>query len=68
MDYSLLDAIRKFQSTLKTIDQDSLEQTYQRIATEANEGDLGQAIDAKQGLCVAMQAEIARRHFMAKEE
>lgn len=64
MNYVLLDAARAFLRALKNADEATLNATYQCIANEANDSDLGQTLEARQGLCVAMQAEVARRSFV----
>ena len=67
-NYSLIDAVRAFQRELRAATTDDLNKTLQRIANEAFDGDLGQVIDSRQGICTAIAAEEARRAFDMRDD
>lgn len=60
---SLLQAARIFLAELREADQKQFDHAYQAIANEANTSEYGQRLEPRQGLCVAMQAEMQRRAF-----
>lgn len=66
-NYELIDAARTFLRLLGTANEDVLNETYQRLANEANDSEYGQAVEPRQGLCVAFQAEQQRRLLMTRD-
>jgi hypothetical protein len=59
--YALLDAARTFLAILREADQAAIDLAYQRLATEANDSDFAADYEPKQGLCLAIQAELRRQ-------
>lgn len=61
--YALLDAARAFLRLLREADDATFDLAYQTLAAEANGSDYAERLEPRQGLCVAMQAEVARRTY-----
>lgn len=61
MDRTVLAAARAFLAALRHADEATIDAAYQRLATEANDSDYAQSLEPKQGLCLAIQAEVRRR-------
>jgi hypothetical protein len=68
MNYELLDAARNFSAKLTKVSDEDLNETYQRLATEANDSDYASDLEPKSGLVVAIQAELKRRAKFVKYE
>lgn len=64
MNYQLIEASRAFLAALRKTDDASLRETFQRLATEANDGDdttVYPSAEIKSLLCDAMQKEMEYR-------
>ena len=65
MNYELLNAARVFVGQLRGASDSDINAAFQRLANEANDSDFAADLEPKQGVCLAMTAEIRRRAFRA---
>lgn len=66
-NYALIDAARSFLFVLRTANESTLDETFQRLATEANDSDYASKLEPKAALAEAIQRELARREHEAIE-